>query len=238
MPATVLAAPLSLQVDAAASDVSLTVMFLDSMFGGSGTGSASVSGNLNLDVDWTTDPLLGSVPSSLEVVAGDVELGGMAFEAWVGFFGFVDITADLLESSLVSPRATGIAPATGMNVFDLSGTTLSIDAGLLSFDAFGPITGFGDLSVDFAQQPAEFVALPGSTVKLVEEPLSPQQSQVTLVLPLNLASTLRSSPVDVTATITGQLIATGIRLVPEPSGLLLLAVGIVSFYAVRRRWST
>jgi len=219
------ALPVSLQVDPSASSLNISITVIDEMFGGTASQAVSLHGDVTAALSLTVDPLFGEIPSALQVLSADLSLDGIDYDIPVQFFGFLHATSPSLGANLASPATSGILPGANQNVFDLGGGAMTIDSGLLSFDPFGPITGFGDLSVDFAQQSSTFTMPPGSTVKVIEDRVAPQRTNLTLMVPISVTGTLRTSPIPITAQLSGLLVATGMKLVPEPGSFLLLAIG-------------
>jgi hypothetical protein len=185
------------------------------------------------------DPTFGVVPTQLGLNSIDANLSDIGLTISLGFLG--GVSAQLIGTGIggTGPVVGGISPGALMNVFDLAGTTLALNQGVATYKGTGAVGGLlGSGTFDFGASP---VALPlpvGSTVKLTEEQnlLDPTKYNVTIMVPLAFIDTITTDPVDVTVQLMGQIILTGMKVVPEPGALALLGLGAVGFIvAVLRR---
>lgn len=99
---------------------------------------------------------------------------------------------------------------------DLAGQAAGITAGKI-------LTGIGD--IDFNTDPVDFT-LP-STKAILNETGGPSSYDVTLTIPVSVASTIDADGLLVDALITGTLVFTGTKAIPEPGSVALLGLGLV-----------
>ncbi|MBX7165631.1 MAG: PEP-CTERM sorting domain-containing protein [Pirellulales bacterium] len=122
-----------------------------------------------------------------------------------------------------------------------------VDSGLMTYTGTGAIGGLiGSGTLDFSGSPFDLPLLPAhhrySGVGFFGDRVS-QSGQnrtyaVTLALPVSFAPVmLMTSPIDVSATLQGYIVATGLLIynVPEPSTIVLLAIALCGLIPLWRR---
>ena len=123
-----------------------------------------------------------------------------------------------------------------MRPFDLGGTTLSLDQGLITYEATGYAgTLLEPGTFDFNVDPLNFEVDPGPTVKIIEELAQPGKANVTLLIPISVETQVTTDTTDIKAILNATILATGMKMVPEPTTMVLLGIGVVGFLAVVRR---
>ncbi len=228
--------PFSLEVDAGASSLSLTI----SALGGAATGAAVTSlyttgpgDGLDGNIDLAN--YAGNVPGNGATTSGGAGLTDATLVLNLGFLGGANAGLQGIHASISGGPLNAIGPQIsgnpGQNTYDLGGTTLTLDSGSITYSGFGPIGGL--LGVGAFGTPLGFT-LPSGTLATVKLGPGPGSRGMTLSIPVNIATTVTTNPVQIDAILGGQLVFTGVR-VPEPGTIALLAVGLVGLVPVVRR---
>jgi len=192
-----------------------------------------ISGEFHVTMD-----NVGVQTLSLTIDNASLALSDVNVNIDLGFLGGVagELTGTTLSMSGV-PHAQLPHSAGMTSFFDLGGDTISIDSGLLTYEGTGSIGGvLGSGTLDLAVSPLGFELPSGATIRILESAVSPTKNNVTLLVPLSIPSTtLVTDPIDVSASLTALLIATGMTIVPEPGSLVLLGIGVVGLLTVLAR---
>lgn len=213
--------------------------------GGSVSASATTGlhGNVHALIDWTEDSIIGPFATMFGVEAFDINADDFGLELDLGpQLGSLMAAAQGVHLGGSGPlasffQATGGPGLTPMSWFDLAGTTLAADDGVITYEGTG---GAGALfppgTFDFAADPAQFVLPAGSSVKVIEDPIVPgQKANVTLLLPFSVATLLTTDAGGINATISGMIVATGMKIIPEPASWLLIGLGLTGIIPLVRR---
>ena len=206
--------------------------------------TVGIEGSVHALMDWTMDSAIGPFATVLGIEEFDLFPEDFSLSLDLGQLGGLSATSSALHiggSGPLAPffMATGGPGLNPMSWFDLEGTTLSVDDGLLTYEGTGALAGFVPPGTfDFAADPLNGVLPPGSSVKVIEEHIIPgQKANVTLLMPFSFATTVLTTPTDVTVDISGWIVATGMKVVPEPASWLLIGLGMCSVMPmIRRRW--
>lgn len=206
-------------------------IFLDAL-GGTTTAATTLNVLAGSTIHVTLDNV-GVDALALSIDDADINLSDGTLDLQLGVLGGVTAATFGLGVSAVSGALTPL----GGNMFDAGGTTLALDQGIITYEG----TGFaGTLldpgTFDFVTDPLA-LDVPGgaATVKIFEEAVSPTKNNVTLVIPISVTQSLTSDTTDINATINALLIATGMKVIPEPTTFVLLGIGVAGFIAVARR---
>ncbi len=193
----------------------------------------AVRGMLDAEADFGVDASYGRVATALRLDAATLGFSDVSLATVVP--GAIDLSASGVGvgASLSGPTATGTATAPGTSLFDLDGSILVLDDGML--DVVGnvlaaPVAWSADLAVD----PLPFVFGPGSVAELVVQELGGDLVALTLTLPIDTSLSLVASDVETTLSLSGDLVLTGDVLIPEPTTGALLGVSLLLLGAARR----
>ena len=218
------------------SNISLV---LDAL-GGSTTGGVNVGVSGSLDI---TADNVGVDALALSIDSGSLLLDDGSLGLSLGPLG--GVLADLIGIgvSVASGPLTHVSSSGGVNIFDAGGATLSLDSGMITYEATGYAgTLLPPGTFDFASSPLSLVVTPGNTIKLLETPKDATTNNVSLVIPISVVQSIATSPVDINATLDVLIIATGMKLtdngppvIPEPSSWLLIGLGLMSVVPMIRR---
>ncbi len=192
-----------------------------------------ISGQFDVTLD-----NVGIQALSLTIDSASLALSDVMVDIDLGFLGSVQGELVGVNLSTVGVPHAQLPFSGGANsFFDLGGDTISIDSGLLTYEGVGGIAGaLGSGTFDLASNPVAFELPSGATIRLVETALSPNSNGVTLIVPIAIPqTTLATDPVNVSASLTALLVATGIKVIPEPGSFILLALGLIGFVAVVRQ---
>ena len=221
-----------LPVDVTVAPISNLDLTLNALAGSTTGGvNVGVSGMASLTVD-----NVGVDALALTVDSGSLALGNGTLGLGLGPLG--GVLAELVDIgvSMQSGPLVHVSSAGGVNIFDAVGTTLSLDSGMITYEATGYAgTLLPPGTFNFANDPLSLVVGPGSTIKLLEEVKDATSNNVSLVIPISISQSITTSPVDINAVLNVLIVATGIKVIPEPSAIVLLGIGVAGFFAVIRR---
>jgi len=230
-----MAAPISVTLGLVTPDSELNISV--SALGGTITGSQTigVSGSATVWLDWIDDPVFGALPTLLGFHDADLSLGPFDISLPIDPLTTIKAESTVLGASLSGPHVSGIAPGPNSNVFDVGGTTFSIDDGLVSFVP-PPLVPIVPVEIDFSTSPLDFELPVGSTVSVIEEVVVPgQKANVTVTIPISIVQSIITSPIDVNAVLDGLLVATGMKNIPEPAAVVLMLLGVIGMLPLVRR---
>jgi hypothetical protein len=121
---------------------------------------------------------------------------------------------------------------TNPGTLDLEGLPMGITGGTIDYDIKAvKLAG----SLDFNTDPVNFT-LPAGALATINETGGPTNYNVTLSIPLSIASTITTDLVDIPVTLIGVLNFSGVKSIPEPGSVALFAIGLlgVGLPAARR----
>ncbi len=201
-------------------------------------GLAPPFGTFTGGIDAEIENLFGTNPGLFRIRAGEVDLSDIALSISLGFLGAVNAASDpnnglgvsLGSSGILSPDSTA---GSNMSFYNPGGLQLNLDQGVITYNGSGPVGGLlGTGSFDFNSGPLSF-AIPSApgTVKVTTD----NAKNVTVLIPINITTVVTTDPIDVAATLAGQIVLTG-RAVPEPGTMVLFALGGIALVpaALRR----
>jgi len=205
----------------------------------SGGATADVSLGASGTIDITADNVgLDALALSLDDV--DIALTDGSLSLDLGVIGTVDADTFGLEVG----GSSGALTPLGGNVFDAGGTTLALDGGFITYEGGGFLAGLlPPGTFDFDTDPIALeIGVGLASITLLEEAKDAFSNNVTLVIPVSIAQSVITDPVDVDASITSVILATGMKLtdnggpvIPEPSSWLLIGLGLMSVVPMIRR---
>ncbi len=180
------------------------------------TTSTGLTGTALTWIGCHDDPMFGMVPDLFGITSMDVSVGDASLTVHFGpndgvFAQLVDVKVDG-----TGPHITGTTIGTGKGKFDMGGTTFGLVEGSLTYEGQGLTGGLlGTGSFDFTTTP-EFFELPtGTTIQvMMTQTVDPEKYNVSLSIPINVqVNDLISAPIEVDATISGLIAATGIKMI-------------------------
>jgi hypothetical protein len=180
------------------------------------TTSTQLSGTALAWIGAFQHPTLGLVPDIFGIDSMDVSVGDASLSINLGANGGVYAELVDVKADGTGPNLTGTTIGTGKGKFDVGGTTLGLVDGFLTYEgegSFGSQLGTGQL--DFQVEP-EFFELPtGTTIQVMLTPtVDPEKYTVNLSIPINVQiDDLITDPLEVDATVTGLIAATGIKMI-------------------------
>jgi len=202
-----------------------------------GTITTDITTFLSGEIDVTLDNV-GLQALEGTINEASISLSDVSVSISAGIFGGVEgALVDTSLSILGIPHAQ-LPNSSGANsFFDLAGDTISIDSGLLTYIGTGAAGGaLGSGTFDLAAEPISVPLPQGSTIQIIEEAVSATKNNVTVIVPVEIPSTtLVTDPVDVSASLSALILATGMKIIPEPGTLVLLSVGVIGLLVVIRR---
>jgi len=222
------------------SELTVSVSALD----GAVTDSATVpvEGTIHTLMEWIDDSAVGPFTNMLGIEALDLFPGNFELALDLEQFGSAEAAAFDLHVSGSGPLVpfgfvSGGPGLTPTAEFDLDGTTFAIDDGILTYEGVGPISGaLPPGTFDFDDDPLNGTLGDGTIGTVIEEPIIPgEKANVTLIVPFSFDTTLIDDPTEITATISGTLVATGMKMIPEPASWVLICLGMTSIVPVVRR---
>lgn len=221
-------------------DPSSSIDIVLDALGGSTTGGVTLGASGTIDATFDN---VGLSALALSIDSAAIGLTDGTLTLPLGPLG--SVIADTIGVG-VGASSGALAPVSsvgGVSIFDAGGTTLSLDTGIITYTATGYAgTLLPPGTFDFGASPLSVAVAGGNTVKVVEAPKDATSNFVTLVIPISVSQSIITSPVDVNATLTALIIATGMKLtdnggpiVPEPASWMLIGLGMMSVVPMVRR---
>lgn len=233
--ASALPLPFSLEVDSSLSKLTLKLSALSGAATGAATttlSSPSPADGLDGTIDLAN--YAGNVAGNGATTSGGANLSNQTLSISLGFLGSVDAGLVGVHASIGAGVLNAIGPQVpgnpGSNTYDIGGTSLTLDAGVITYAGAGPIGGL--LGSGSINPPIAF-NLPSGTLATVKLGPGPGSRAMTLTIPVNITTTVVTDPIAVDANLAGQIVFTGVR-VPEPGTIALLAIGLVGLVPVVR----
>lgn len=226
--------PTTLEIAPASS---LTLWFL----GPSQVGSAAATlvGGAAAAIDRDFQSPFGVVPVGLGVDSLTATMSDLSIKVDFGLFaGSVDFGTFGLSLATAWPLASAAPIGPDAAVADVAGATLALNGGTITYHGAGIIgSDFGTGTFDFAVSPLNFEMPVGSTVMILQEqhPTDPGKYNVTVSVPINVAEPLLDHPLLSDVQLVGEIVLTGMKIVPEPGALVLLGLGAIGFLAAAAR---
>jgi len=233
------AAPFLLTVDSSQSTIALTIAAI----GGAATGavnttvSGTIAGDLlALPIGPNFQPDALTIQTTGILGATQIGLTNGSLSVSLGFLGSIEaetfgVGATLDSQGALPPSTPGIPTS----LYDPNGTVLTLNIGHITYKGAGAVGGLlGSGTFDFVADPTSVVvpSAPDTVGITIAQNAGPKG--VTLIIPLNVTTTVVTDPVDVTANVTGFIVATGF-MVPEPGTVMLLAIGVIGLVPVIRK---
>lgn len=155
------------------------------------------------------------------------------------FLGSLSVGATGIGGTIsLSGPLNGINPIggdPGSNEYDLTGQSLTLNAGSLTYGGSGLIASqISPGGIDFGADSESFAFAPGAKALVNLGSPQPFNSAMTLTVPVSLSTSIITLPIQIDAILTGTLVFTGLR-VAEPGTFVLLAMGMVGMVPVVRR---
>lgn len=219
------AKPIAWSIDQNLSFLSLKLTTLSGAV--TGEAKATLSGNAAADLD-------GS--GILSLLSGSALLSDEQLNLSLGFLG--NVAAGL--QSVAAGLPTGVVNPTGSTAttytYDLGGTTLFLNGGVITYSGSGPVGALlGSGSFDFNTDPLSFPIPNGVAIAtLTLGPGSPNNTPVTLDIPLNVSTIVTTDPIQIDAALNARIVLTGVRI-PEPGTMVLMGLGLIGLVPVVRR---
>jgi len=214
---------------------------LDALSGGTSTEvTLDASGMLFVDLEQDFDLQTGVATEALSLTINDgseINLSDGALALDLGLFGSLEAqTVGLGVSALGGPFTPPVSSGGGSTIFDIGGTTLSLDQGFITYEGAGFVATLLDPGTfNFVTDPLSVDVPSPATVEILEEQVNNMKNNVTLLIPISVSQSVITQPVDVNATLTALIVATGMKIIPEPTTFVLLGIGVAGFIAVARR---
>lgn len=227
------AMPLSLQVDSTESNLDIVIQLTDNFPIPSSVGLPELTGSVNI----TTGGLLPNEYGSVEVTGSNIAMNDSSMVIDLGAFGG-SLSFSLSGAQLnatTDPQVLVGGPANFS--FDLGSANYILNAGTLSYVGAGTLGGsFGSDSLDLTLQPlaTSLLTPTGGLLETVFDELT-KQVFVTLTLPVESSGPFEFGNVEAQLSMTGVIVATGVYVVPEPTGLVLLGLAGLGLIPALRR---
>jgi hypothetical protein len=226
------ATPVTLAVDTAASSATFT---LATALGTPAPAPSTLSGDVLTNLDLAIDPLFGPYVSTLQLTGGSILFSDVSIPLESFPLYSLSFASTGLAATPGGAATTGFAVGSGRSVFDLFGSMLVFDSGVVG--ASGSYFGL-PVSVSLGLASSAFTAsFPlGSQAQARLTDLGGGLSSVELRLPFSAPFHLSLDGEDNTLTVAGTAVLRGtVAAVPEPSTALLLGLALAGFAALRRR---
>jgi hypothetical protein len=229
-----------LTVDSSQSTINLTIAAV----GGAATGAVNTTVTGTIAGDLVVNPVGPNFsPGDLTIQTTNINfdmtqvgLSNGSLSINLGFLGAVNaetfgVGATLDSNGPITPDVAGAPTST----YDPDGSTLTLNVGVITYKGSGAVGGLlGSGTFDFTNDPTSvnIPSAPNSVSLTVSQ--NPGPKSITLVIPLSVTTTVTTDPVDITANVTGVIVATGF-LVPEPGTLVLLGIAAAGLVPVIRK---
>jgi len=206
-----------------------------------------LSGTVDAAIDDAIQVDLVNDSTGLSLIGADIDIGDLSINIPAGFLG--GVAAEITGGGINTLTTNGYVPLNSTNganpftyTFDPGAggpTQLAIDQGLFTYLGTGAAGGLiGSGTIDFNAEPIEAELPPVGQIGMVTQNavVSDGFVYVTVSAPITFTDQLLTDPVEVSADLSGALVATGsYALVPEPSTVVLLGIALIGMIPVIRR---